>query len=139
MLEAYNESSIIERAGTGDSFRTVNFLYIIIYKGYISIDMNDSSFNFKKGNVILLLPNRVYKIEGFSTDIKAYVLSIDMNVMREKVNFNFNRYDMYRIANIEIGRTIISPPETDFNTVKVLSEQIFYYLNKKIKYSLKRK
>ena len=132
MVNIYNEDFFLNHFEDGDSFQPVNFTFIIIYGGKVEVEHNKYNSTYYAQQVLFLSPFNIYKFNWISNDLKAYVLSMDRAVMRRKINFNFNRYEVYRLTNIDQGGILIPFSQIEVDHILALSQQIIFYKSKPI-------
>lgn len=128
MIKVYDENLFFKTIQIGDSFTPKSFSFVIVYQGSITIELNNFSNTYNKGNVIVFSPNDIYKAEHFGKGLKVYIISMDRQEMHQKISLNFNRYDAYRIANIEKNKSILNFGKREFENLCNNAEQIAYYL-----------
>lgn len=129
MITILKENVFFENLHSGDSVRRKVFTFIIVCNGTIDIELNQKKSTHQRGNIIALSPDVVYKIEHFSSDLKAFIISFDRDKIRKKINFNYSKYDVYRVANAEKSGNLFFFEDLEFKNVTSLAEQLHYYLN----------
>lgn len=129
MITVLKENVFFENLHIGDSVRPNVFTFIIVCNGTIDIELNQKKSTHQKGNIIALSPDVVYKIEHFSSDLKAFIISFDRDKVRKKINFNYSKYDVYRVASAEKSGNLLFFEDLEFKNVTSLAEQLHYYLN----------
>lgn len=127
MISVFTETVFVKQTHFEDSFRTDLAGFVIIHEGSIVIELNELETQYKSGHVIPISPKNLYKLKSFSNDLKAYVVAVDPNFIREKVSFNFNRYDVYRMARIENGANLLFFNERETVNLVHLAEQLHFF------------
>jgi len=137
MIKVHDENIFFEGVEVGDSFRPMAFTYIIIYGGHLSLELNGVEITFRKGTLLLISPAILYKIKQLSNDLKFRIISLNRSQISEKFNFNFNRYQAYRIALSTLTGSFIPFSESEFQILTQIVEQIAFYQNKAEKFPYK--
>jgi len=119
MVTIITENIFVESAIIGDSFRPSNFAFICVYEGNLTVSVNELTNICTYGNLIFISPNNVYKIEGYSSDIKMFIFSLQREVIRSKINFKFSRYDVYQIAQLE-NKHVVKIDNSEFDNLTQL-------------------
>ncbi len=127
MIRILNEEVFVDHVNLGDSFHPSNFAFMCVYQGEISVGVNNVTYQCRKGNLLLLSPNNIYRIESYTENLKMFVLSFDRERLRNQINFKFNRYDMYQIAQRENKHTI-EINDVEFDHLKQLLTLASFYL-----------
>lgn len=118
MINVLNEIDFHSKVSRGNTFAANKFAFILIYSGYINFEVNGIYNHYEKGNVIIITTNSLYKVLDYCDDIQLYILTGDREELRDNLNLNFNRYDLYRLShNIRGKYNLIF----DGNDLKVLT------------------
>ena len=128
MIKIYKEDIIFKNVQTGDSFRPSKYALIIIYQGALEMELSGVLNRYEKSDIVVISPLNVYKIKGQTKDLNVYILLMDREALRAKVNFNFSLYDVYRIANFERNGDKIKVEKKEFEALINISKQIYDYL-----------
>jgi len=126
MIKILTEKIFIDNVNLGDSFHPSTLAFMCVYEGEISVDVNNISHQCYRGNLLLLSPKSLYRIESYSENLKLFVLSFDRERLRSKINFKFNRYDVYQVAQLENKHTL-KVNDTEFDHLKQLLTLANYY------------
>lgn len=127
MVNIYTEDFFLNLYEKGDSFQPLNFTFIIIYAGEMEVANNRFSVCHNAGQVLFMSPFNLYKVVGLSVDLKVYVFSMDRAIMRRKINFNFSRYEIYKITNVDSKGSLIPFNIIEFDHVLTIAQQIIFY------------
>ncbi|MCW3170598.1 AraC family transcriptional regulator [Chryseobacterium sp. 09-1422] len=126
MIRILTEEIFVDSVVLGDSFHPSNFAFICVYVGEITISVNNVSHQCDYGNLLLLSPNNLYKVESHTGNLKMFVLSFEREKLRSQINFKFNRYDVYQIAQME-NRHTLEITDLEFDHLKQLLTLANYY------------
>lgn len=107
MIRILTEQIFVENVNLGDSFHPSTLAFMCVYEGEISVDVNNISRKCNRGNLLLLSPNNLYRIESYTENLKLFVLSFDRERLRSQINFKFNRYDVYQVAQLENKHSLV--------------------------------
>ncbi|MFL9833671.1 helix-turn-helix domain-containing protein [Chryseobacterium terrae] len=130
MININNEDVFLERTKSGDSFRSIQFAYIIIIKGSLSLEYYNIQHIFTRGNLIMISPENVYKILDYTTDLECTIIGIDRETLRNKVQFNFSRYQVYRLSTVDKDYSLLTFQEEELEIVLHLARQILAFSKK---------
>lgn len=128
MVTILTENIFLDNAQIGDSFRPSNFAFICVYKGELIISVNKDINKCSYGNIVFVSPKNVYKIENYSSDIRMFIFSLDRKLVRSKINFKFNRYDVYQIAQLE-NKHLVTIDDSEFDNLQHLLHIANFYLD----------
>lgn len=126
MINVLTEIALSNKLTRGASFSPTNFLFIIIEKGQIRIEENESNIDYSRGNIVTLLPNRLYKIQSYSDNLKVYFISADRSKLNKKTAFVFNQYEMLKALHINQSN-LQSLQEDALKNLLVLCSQLHFY------------
>lgn len=74
MISVFTERALLRKVKLGDSFSPQKTTIVIIEKGSISIKSNELIHHYKKGNLGMIIPNNVYKVNAFTDDVISPIL-----------------------------------------------------------------
>ncbi len=126
MISVFTERALLRKVKVGDSFSPQKTTIVIIEKGSISIKSNELIHHYKKGNLGMIIPNNVYKVNAFTDDVKAYFILIDRDKLNNKTSFAFNKYEMQQALRSS-NNNIEKVSDNAFAHILNLCEQLFYY------------
>ena len=126
MISVFTERALLRKVKLGDSFSPQKTTIVIIEKGSISIKSNELIHHYKKGNLGMIIPNNVYKVNAFTDDVKAYFILIDRDELNNQTSFAFNKYEMQQALRSS-NNNIEKVSDKAFDHILNLCEQIFYY------------
>lgn len=101
MIQIFKEDIFLKKAKKDDHFRPSEHGVILIEKGSINIELNGISITYKEQQIILISPRHIYKLINYSKDIEIFIILFNRVKIRKNMNFDFNRYEVYRIINSE--------------------------------------
>lgn len=127
MIRILTEEIFVDNVVLGDLFHPSNFAFICVYQGEISVGVNNMTYQCHKGNLLLLSPNNIYRIESYTENLKMFVLSFDREKLRNQINFKFNRYDIYQIAQME-NKHIVEIDNLEYDHLKQLLSLANFYI-----------
>lgn len=129
MVTVYLEDALKQHLEKAYTFRPKGVGYILIYNGKLTMEFGGSSVDYKSGEIILLSPANVYTLLHCTADLQIYIVSFDPKKLRQRINFNFNGYNSFRIvhANRSSRRLAVQLPEREFEHLKELSGQLWDY------------
>lgn len=128
MIRVLNEDFFLANIKEGDSFRPESYTIVLLYNGSMEVELNGVSGLYEKGHLILVSTSYVYKVVAFSRDIRFFTISIDRSQIRQRMNFNFSRYDAYRLVNEGINKNRIKPSPANFENLIGLTRQLDFYI-----------
>lgn len=128
MIKTYDEEVFFNRLRKGGSFHPSNYGYILFRNGTLELELNAVVYSYQQGDILLISPNNLYKLVRYTDDLQVALISINRDQLRQRLNFNFNRYEAYRIINIEKNNNVIKLSKADFKHTVDLSNQLNYYL-----------
>ena len=126
MISVFTERALLRKVKLGDSFSPQKTTIVIIEKGSISIKSNELIHHYKKGNLGMIIPNNVYKVNAFTDDVKAYFILIDRDELNNQTSFAFNKYEMQQALRSS-NNNIEKVSDNAFAHILNLCEQLFYY------------
>ena len=126
MISVFTERALLRKVKVGDSFSPQKTTIVIIEKGSISIKSNELIHHYKKGNLGMIIPNNVYKVNAFTDDVKAYFILIDRDELNNQTSFAFNKYEMQQALRSS-NNNIEKVSDNAFAHILNLCEQLFYY------------
>ena len=126
MISVFTERALLRKVKLGDSFSPQKTTIVIIEKGSISIKSNELIHHYKKGNLGMIIPNNVYKVNAFTDDMKAYFILIDRDELNNQTSFAFNKYEMQQALRSS-NNNIEKVSDNAFAHILNLCEQLFYY------------
>lgn len=126
MISVFTERALLRKVKVGDSFSPQKTTIVIFEKGSISIKSNELIHHYKKGNLGMIIPNNVYKVNAFTDDVKAYFILIDRDELNNKTSFAFNKYEMQQALRSS-NNNIEKVSDNAFAHILNLCEQLFYY------------
>lgn len=126
MIRILTEQIFVENVNLGDSFHPSTLAFMCVYEGEISVDINNISRKCNRGNLLLLSPNNLYRIESYTENLKLFILSFDRERLKSQINFKFNRYDVYQVAQLE-NRHTLEINNLEFDHLKQLLTLANYY------------
>ena len=126
MISVFTERALLRKVKLGDSFSPQKTTIVIIEKGSISIKSNVLIHHYKKGNLGMIIPNNVYKVNAFTDDVKAYFILIDRDELNNQTSFAFNKYEMQQALRSS-NNNIEKVSDNAFAHILNLCEQLFYY------------
>lgn len=126
MISVFTERALLRKVKLGDSFSHQKTTIVIIEKGSISIKSNELIHHYKKGNLGMIIPNNVYKVNAFTDDVKAYFILIDRDELNNQTSFAFNKYEMQQALRSS-NNNIEKVSDNAFAHILNLCEQLFYY------------
>jgi AraC family transcriptional activator of pobA len=126
MISVFTERALLRKVKLGDSFSPQKTTIVIIEKGSISIKSNELIHHYKKGNLGMIIPNNVYKVNAFTDDVKAYFILIDRDELNNQTSFAFNKYEMQQALRSS-NNNIEKVSDNAFAQILNLCEQLFYY------------
>ena len=126
MISVFTERALLRKVKLGDSFSPQKTTIVIIEKGSISIKSNELIHHYKKGNLGMIRPNNVYKVNAFTDDVKAYFILIDRDELNNQTSFAFNKYEMQQALRSS-NNNIEKVSDNAFAHILNLCEQLFYY------------
>lgn len=126
LIRILNEKDFFENAKMGHILRPANFSMIFIRSGSIHLEINNQSVSYVEDHVLLISSHNSYKLSHYTDDLKIYMLIYNRETIREKIHFNFSRYDVYRIINAEKNQNIFNPDKVIFDQLTGLVELMIY-------------
>lgn len=138
MINLYNENHFFSEMIIGDPFRPTLFFYMIIFEGSIVLELNGIENIYEKGSVVVFSPNILYKIKHLEKATKFRVVVVDRSQVSEKFNFNFNRYEAYRMANAILIGNFQPYTGKEFSAIMQLVEQMDFYSTKPKEFPFKQ-
>ena len=126
MISVFTERALLRKVKLGDSFSPQKTTIVIIERGSISIKSNELIHHYKKGNLGMIIPNNVYKVNAFTDDVKAYFILIDRDELNNQTSFAFNKYEMQQALRSS-NNNIEKVSDNAFAHILNLCEQLFYY------------
>ncbi|MHC5202189.1 helix-turn-helix domain-containing protein [Myroides sp. LJL119] len=138
MLRILDENIFFENAHPGSVIRSSNFAFIVIYQGELILEINGAENKYEFGNIIIIPSHRLYKIINYSSNLKIYIFSCDRDLIKRHTNFNFNKYDIYRLTNAEKKKSYLKFDAEEFSNIKNQLEQLSFYLDESKQVTFKK-
>ncbi len=131
MLKIYTEAATQKLLTDGLAFRPSGVGFAIVYAGSVELHINKEEATFQSGSLLLLSGNNTYKIKAQSPHCRLFIVSFDRKKMRQRINFNFNGYNSYRLVGTKegLGKYKLSIPKGAFGRLLQLCEQLHFYLH----------
>jgi AraC family transcriptional activator of pobA len=129
LIKILNEKNFFEKAKPGNLFRPSGFSIIFMIEGFIQLEINGKLVFYEKEHVVLISPQNIYKLIHYSDTLKIYILIHNREAVREKINFDFNRYDAYREINAEKNYNILKLEKIVFDQLLGLVNLLHYHIN----------
>ncbi|MGX1023988.1 AraC family transcriptional regulator [Flavobacterium sp. CS20] len=134
-IKILTEKDFLKNAKEGYLLRPSGNSVIFLVEGTIEMEINGKPVSFDDEHIILISKKNIYKLVRFTKTLEMYVLIHNREVTREKVQFNFSRYDVYQIINAEKNQNIFKLENTVFHQTVGLVKLLNYYTNHDIKFS----
>jgi len=135
MLRVSTEVQFFEKVQVGSLLSPSDYIFIFVLDGFLEVEINGQKTSFRKEHIILISKHHVYTIQHYSDDFKMYLLILDIDQIKEKVNIDFNRYNMYSIINTQKHQNILKLDPLEFSQLKSLVELLKYYLHERTRKS----
>ncbi|MEI6866302.1 AraC family transcriptional regulator [Flavicella sp.] len=136
LINILDENTFFKRVKENNLFRFTSSFIAFVIGGTIKIEINEIPCTHTKGHVVLISPGNIYRVIEHSDTLKLRFLLHDSESIRKNINFNFNRYDVLRIINVEKYQNILKPKKIIFKQLIDLVEILNYHVNTKEKKSL---
>ncbi|UTA66692.1 AraC family transcriptional regulator [Emticicia sp. 21SJ11W-3] len=128
MIKILTEENIFKNINKSVSFRPSNYALFIIYQGTLEIELSGVLNIYQENSILVVSPLKVYRLKEHSQNLKVYILVLDREVLRARINFNFSLYDVYRLANFEWKGDVIKVEKSEFDSLLSIAKQIYNYL-----------
>lgn len=135
LIKILTEKDFFKNAKEGSLLRPSGNSVIFLINGHIQIEINGNPVSYKNKHIILISTNNIYKLIHFTNTLKMYILIYDREITREKIHFNFSRYDVYQIINTEKNQNIFKLEKITFDQTIELVKLLDYHINQDIKKS----
>lgn len=107
MIRIYNEDALQNLLHSESAFRPSGVGFILIYEGNLELAVNEEPLLFQKGTLVLLSGTNVYQALSGSADCRFYIVSFDPKELRQRLYFNFNGYNSYRLAGARSAKAAL--------------------------------
>lgn len=123
----YKQSDLIHRAW---KFRPKQPTLLFIKQGNMTFRVNDAECIYQTNDIVFLSDRNMYEVVLTSENTSIYQLDINL-IAYKKLNFRFNRFEMYRAVYLEPRNRIPVSAENFKNSILPLLDLIYYQTTKK--------
>lgn len=128
-IKILSEKTFLKNAKEGYILRPSGNSIIFLVKGIIEMEINGKPVSFENEHIILISKKNIYKLIRFTKTLKMYILIHNREITREKIQFNFSRYDVYQTINAEKNQNIFKLEKPVFEQTVGLVKLLDYYTN----------
>jgi len=130
LIKIFNEKLFFEKAQRESLFRPSGFSILFITEGDIELEINGEPVIFDKEHLVLISPRNIYKLKNYNESLKMHIVIHNRAAIREIINFDFNRYEVYQTIYAEKNHNIFKPSKIAFEQMLQQVNLLDYY-NKK--------
>lgn len=134
-IKILTEKDFFKNAKEGYILRPSGNGVIFLINGLIEMEINGKPVSYENEHIILISKKNIYKLIRFTNTLKMYILIHYREITREKIHFNFSRYDVYQIINAEKNQNILKLEKVAFNQTVELVKVLDYHINHNTKKS----
>ncbi|HEY9221003.1 MAG TPA: helix-turn-helix domain-containing protein [Lutibacter sp.] len=135
LIKILTEKDFFKKAKEGYLLRPSGNSVIFLINGLIEMEINGKPISYENEHIILISKKNIYKLIRFTDTLKMYILIHHREITREKIHFNFSRYDVYQIINAEKNQNIFKLEKVAFNQTVGLVKFLDYHINHNTKKS----
>lgn len=128
-LDVYDEKELFHPHYKNTVIRPSRSGIILIENGCFKVNFNGKPMEYNSGHIMFVSPKDFFYFAEFSEDLKISTVLFKSSELRSQINFDFNRYDAYRIANSQLIDNNFVVPEQIFKFLSTIIVQIRFYLN----------
>src|SRR5690625_3355290 len=114
LIKIFNEKLFFEKAQRESLFRPSGFSILFITEGDIELEINGEPVIFDKEHLVLISPRNIYKLKNYNESLKMHIVIHNRAAIREIINFDFNRYEVYQTIYAEKNHNIFKPSKIAF-------------------------
>jgi AraC-like DNA-binding protein len=129
LIRILTENDFIKKAKEGYILRPSGNSVIFLVNGIIQMEINGKPVSYENEHIILISKKNIYKLIRFTDTLKMFILIHNREITREKIHFNFSRYDVYQIINAEKNQNIFKLEKTAFYQTVGLVRLLNYHIN----------
>lgn len=132
-VEIYSEIEILDPRLKNTLIQPTRSGLILVERGFIRIAFNEKSHDYQAGHVMFITPKDSFYITDYSADLKTSTILYKSAELRASINFDFNRYDVYRIATSQIvnNNFVIAEPRFTY-LIEILNQLRYYIYNEEV-------
>jgi len=130
LIKILNEKMFFKKAQLESLFRPSGLSILFIIEGIIELEINSEPVTFEKEHLILISPKNIYKLKHYTESLKMCILIHDRKAIREIINFDFNRYDVYQTIYAEKNHNVFKPGNIAFHQMLQQVNLLDYYNQK---------
>src|SRR5699024_8559545 len=130
LINILNEKMFFKKAQLASLFKLSGFSILFIIEGIIEMEINGEPVVFEKEHLVLISPNNIYKLKYYNEYLKMCILVHDRKTIREIINFDFNRYDVYQTIYAEKNHNVFKPGNIAFHQMLQQVNLLDYYNQK---------
>src|SRR5699024_4791511 len=130
LINILNEKMFFKKAQLESLFKPSGFSILFIIEGIIELEINGEPVVFEKEHLVLISPHNIYKLKYYNESLRMCILIHDRKAIREMINFDFNRYDVYQTIYAEKNHNVFKPGKEAFEQMLQQVNLLDYY-NKK--------
>ncbi len=131
MIRIYNQNYIFDNSEKGMEFRPADNFLLLINQGSLKLNFNNQIIDFGLADLSFIYNSNVYTLIDYSEDLQLYILYIDRDEIKSKVNLDFSTYDAYRIISLERRVDLFPIVKQDFEHLWGMLTHLDYYLHQK--------